>query len=120
MIPTVFVLIGVLSSQPETQPRTHAAQVRPKPDCAQEDLAVKDVIARHCPSGTPLAIDIAPLILIADELGMAIDTTIPRVKMVPLPRKTGQPRRCEFSSVLVLVRLEPGERKVRIGHKTEP
>jgi hypothetical protein len=67
-----------------------------------------------------LAIDIAPFILIADELGMAINASVPGVKVVPLPRKTRQPRRSEFFSVLVLMRLEPGKRKVRIRDKTEP
>jgi hypothetical protein len=67
-----------------------------------------------------LAIDIAPLILIADELGMAINAPIPRVKVVPLPSETGQPWRSELSGVLVLVRLESGEGKIGIGNETEP
>src|SRR5262249_33673930 len=46
MIPTVFVLIGVLSSQPETQPRTQAAQVRLKPDTTRDADIVRSIEAQ--------------------------------------------------------------------------
>src|SRR5262249_1546475 len=85
-----------------------------------ENLPIKHVISGNSSAFTPTPLDIGTFVSVAHKLGMAIHATVRRKNSRTLVGRPWISLRRNGTGVWVFIRLQAGERDVRISHQAQP
>jgi hypothetical protein len=88
-----------------------------EPGIAEENLPIKHVISGDSSAFTPTPLDIGTFVSVAHKLGMAIHATVRRKNSRTLVGRPWISLWRNGTGVWVFIRLQAGERDVRISHQ---